>query len=206
MDTTIRLLVEINESQWTCFQHDLGELTEEEINWRPLPQANNINAILRHLLVESRWHLKALKTGEPMPAETNDGPALEINTAPLDFGKNRKELEDNYSSFIAILRETTPQGLKQRTHQAFKHFPTQSPRPDHQLGFHRRSTSQATSAKSGPSEISTQKRKANRRDFRGQSDVFGVASRSLMSPNSGASREFRREDWYSCRSFAAQRR
>ena len=42
---------------WNRFKDDLKDVTPEEIDWRPLPQANTINAIVRHLGVEARFHL-----------------------------------------------------------------------------------------------------------------------------------------------------
>lgn len=49
MDEAFQLVIEMNERNWHGFKDDLRDLTPAEINWRPLPQANNINAILKHL-------------------------------------------------------------------------------------------------------------------------------------------------------------
>jgi hypothetical protein len=38
---------------WQRFKAELSAVTLEEIQWRTLPHANTINAILRHLCIES---------------------------------------------------------------------------------------------------------------------------------------------------------
>ena len=53
MDEALELVIEMNEWTWKRFKDDLTDITLGEINWRPLPQANTINAILKHLRVEA---------------------------------------------------------------------------------------------------------------------------------------------------------
>jgi hypothetical protein len=66
MHEAVEPLVEMYEWVWTRFKQDLKDLTPEEIDWRPLPQANNINLIIRHLRVETDWQLAYRKTrGQP---------------------------------------------------------------------------------------------------------------------------------------------
>ena len=60
MDKAIELLVEMNEFVWARFKKDLEELTVEEANWRPVPEANTINHILRHLRIDAPWHLASI--------------------------------------------------------------------------------------------------------------------------------------------------
>ncbi len=57
MDQALQLVIEMNQWIWSRFKDDLKDATPEEIDWRPLPQANNISAILRHLRIEAPWHL-----------------------------------------------------------------------------------------------------------------------------------------------------
>jgi hypothetical protein len=55
----------MNEAVCARFVADLGDVTPEEADWRPLPQANSISAILRHLRIEAEWHLASLKSFLP---------------------------------------------------------------------------------------------------------------------------------------------
>ena len=43
MDETLRVIIEMHEAYWSGFKRDLEDVTPEEIDWRPLPQANSIN-------------------------------------------------------------------------------------------------------------------------------------------------------------------
>jgi len=43
MDDALRVVVEMNEAVWDRLKNALEDLSEEEIHWRPLPQANSIN-------------------------------------------------------------------------------------------------------------------------------------------------------------------
>src|SRR5262249_17952061 len=40
MDEALQLAIEMSEQNWMNFQNDLKDLTSDEIQWRPLPQAN----------------------------------------------------------------------------------------------------------------------------------------------------------------------
>ena len=47
MEDALRVVVEMNETIWDRLKGALEDLSEEEIQWRPLPQANSINVIIR---------------------------------------------------------------------------------------------------------------------------------------------------------------
>jgi len=72
MDLALQLVVEMNQWIWSRFKDDLKDATPEEIDWRPLPQANNIGVIVRHLRIEAVWHLASLEHDEPMPVQLTD--------------------------------------------------------------------------------------------------------------------------------------
>lgn len=127
MDHALELVIEMNEWTWNHFKDDLKDATPEELNWRPLPQANTINAILRHLRIEAQLHLASLEHGEPMPVQV-------AHSAPLDFEQNFKGLEESYTGFIAALRRTTLATLQQQTVLAYRDFPNAD--STHLLGFH----------------------------------------------------------------------
>ncbi len=135
MDPALQLVIEMTEMSWNRFKDDLKDLTAEEIDWRPLPQANNINLIIRHLRIEAEWHLASLERGERMPL-LDITPELQrsIDAVPLDFERNVKELDALFNGFIAALRRTTLDGLEKQTALAYSQARRKP--PPHLLGFH----------------------------------------------------------------------
>jgi len=127
-------LLDMNEWIWNRFKKDLGDVTAEESDWRPVPQANTINIIVRHLRIEAEWHLDSLERGEQMPAEVSPSQQQAIDAVPLDFQRNLKELDEFYTRFIATLRDMTLAGVEERSALAYAAFPR--PTPPHLLGFH----------------------------------------------------------------------
>jgi hypothetical protein len=115
MDEALQLVIEMNEWTWKRFKDDLTDVTPEEIDWRPLPQANTINAILKHLRVEAEWSLASLEHGEQSPYQDTVSVQQLTDSIPLDFERNLTELEALYIRFIAALRQTTLAALKQQT-------------------------------------------------------------------------------------------
>ena len=69
MDEALQPVIEMSSWVWKGFKRSLTELSPDEIDWRPLPQANNINVIVRHLRIEAEWHVDCLERGAPMPVE-----------------------------------------------------------------------------------------------------------------------------------------
>lgn len=130
-------VLEMNELVWNGFKADLADVTPEEVDWRPLPQSNTINIIVRHLRIEGQWHTASLEHGERMPTVAVEvSPSLKaaIDAVPLDFDRNMKELDEQYTRFLAVLRRTTLSELEQRTAAAYSGSP-RTP-PPHFLGFH----------------------------------------------------------------------
>jgi hypothetical protein len=115
VDEALKLVIEMNEWTWKRFKDDLTDITLEEINWRPLPQANNINAILKHLRVEAEWYVESLDHGEQSPYHDTASVQQLADSIPLDFEQNLQELEKLYARFIAGLRRTTLVDLQQQT-------------------------------------------------------------------------------------------
>lgn len=133
MDQALQVVVEMTETIWQGFRRDLEEITSAEVDWRPLPQANNISLIVRHLCIEAQWHRACLERGQPMPFETTEDLQRQIDSVPLDFDGNLKALEEAYAAFLAALRGTRLVGLEERTKAAYQ---TRSSHPAHLLGFH----------------------------------------------------------------------
>jgi hypothetical protein len=118
MDQAVQLIIGMNQWIWSCFKDDLKDVTPEEIDWRPLSEANNIIVIVRHPRIEAAWHLAS----------------LELDT--VDFQRNLKGLGESCSRFVAVLSQTTAPALEHSTLVAYQNFPGGVSRPMHLLGFH----------------------------------------------------------------------
>jgi len=136
MDLALQFVIEMNPWVWSRFKDDLEDATPEEIDWRPLPQANNISVIVRHLCIEAAWHLASLEHSEPMPVQVTDHVRQQLDLTPTNFQQNFKELEELYTRFIDVLGGTTAAALEQRTITAYQNLPSGVSRPMHLLGFH----------------------------------------------------------------------
>ncbi len=115
MDEALQLVIEMSERNWHGFKDDLKDLTPEEIHWRPLPQANNIDLIVKHLRVEEQWYVVSLEYGEQSPYQDTASVQQLTDSVPLDFERNLQELEALHQRFIAALRRTTLADLKRKT-------------------------------------------------------------------------------------------
>ena len=115
MDEALQLVIEMNERTWQRFKADLQDVTPEETDWRPLPQANTINAILKHLRIEAEWYLKSIETGEQSSYRDTASVQQLTDSISLDFEQNLRELDELYTRFVAALRRTTLAALKQQT-------------------------------------------------------------------------------------------
>lgn len=97
-------LVDMNEWIWSGFRKDLSDVTAEETDWRPLPEANSINIIVRHLRIEAEWHVASLERGEKMPAGATESQQQQLDSVPLDFERNLTKLDALYTRFNAALQ------------------------------------------------------------------------------------------------------
>lgn len=134
MDAALGVVLEINEVVWRRFKRDLEGVTPDEIDWRPLSEANSINLILRHLRIDAAWHVSRIEQGEEGPPE-EAGHGQRPESVPLEFDRNLKELDDLCTRFIGALGRTTLTGLERQTALAYEDSP-QGPAPAHMLGFH----------------------------------------------------------------------
>ena len=125
MDDALRVVVEMTESIWQGFRRDLQDVTPPEVAWRPLPQANSISLIVRHLCIEAEWHRASIERGEPMPHETTEELQRQIDLVPLDFDTNLRALDHAFTAFLTALRTITLVDLKDRTKVAYQ--PPRSP-------------------------------------------------------------------------------
>ena len=135
MDEALRVVAEMNQRAWTLLKDAVDDLTNDEADWRPLPQGNNINVIVRHLRIEAQWHLDSLTHGDPMPSEVTPSLQSAIDTVPLDFERNLAKLEELFTAFLDILRTTTLSDLQRRTADAYGSIADTAGR-EHFLGYH----------------------------------------------------------------------
>ena len=113
MDDGLRVVAEMNESLWGRLKNALEDLSEEEIHWQPLPQANTINVIIRHLRIEAQWHLDSLERGEPMPtiavAAPQDGNLARLPPRPPEAAwASKQRARSRAQSLRAPPRAPTP--------------------------------------------------------------------------------------------------
>jgi hypothetical protein len=92
MDEAIQLTIEMSEANWNNFKNDLKNTTADEVDWRPLPQGNNINVLMKHLRVVEELFLSRLEQGEQSPYK--DGASVQklTDSVPVDFEQNRSLL------------------------------------------------------------------------------------------------------------------
>lgn len=133
MDEALRVVVEMTEAVAEGLGKDLQDITDDEAHWRPLPEANSIAIIVRHLAIEAGWHHACLERGEVMPHETSPELQRQIDAVPLDLTRNRGDFEAAFAGFLSRLRNTTLEGLAQATRAAYGPWPSC---PEHFLGFH----------------------------------------------------------------------
>ena len=134
MDDGLSFVVEMNEAIWARFVADTSDVTPEEAEWRPSPQANNINLILRHLRIEAEWHLASLERGAAMPGDVSPELQHQIDSVPMEFDQNLKELARLFERYLAVLRQTPLPSLRVQTARAYG--ANGAAIPPHFLGFH----------------------------------------------------------------------
>ena len=119
MDNDVRLIMEMHRTLWDQFRSSFDDLTEDEIHWRFLPQANSINVIVRHLRIESEWHLRSIQSGEPMPTIAAPVSQEAIDSVPFDFAENLDTLKRLYSEFCNTLETESLETLKEKNAAAY---------------------------------------------------------------------------------------
>ena len=88
MDEHVAVVYEMNQDVWDRLAKALADLAEEEIDWRPVPEANSINDIVRHLRIEAEWHANSLRDGTPMPTLAAPVSQEAVDEIPIDFRAN----------------------------------------------------------------------------------------------------------------------
>ncbi len=135
MDDERHVLLELNEYLWSQLRNDLTDLEPGEIDWRPLPQANSLNAIVRHLCIEAQWQLASLERAEPMLLEATPPIQEFIDSVPFDLSRNLAALDQSCKEFIAVLRTKSLAAKEEQNRTVYRDFPGPPP-PLHFLGYH----------------------------------------------------------------------
>lgn len=115
MDEAIQLAIEMSQANWSNFKNDLQDLTPDELNWRPLPQGNTINMLIKHCRGVEEFSLSRLEEGEQSPYRDAANVQQLTDSIPLNFEQNLRELEDLHNRFIATLRKTTLAELQRKS-------------------------------------------------------------------------------------------
>jgi len=130
----MRFVVEMYEVTLSrAFERTFADLEEGEAEWRPLPESNNIALIVRHLAIESKWHLDCLERGVPMVFHPSPELQSEIDAVPMDLGTNLSELKTCLHRFLERLRETSEEQLQKHSASAYGERAAKWP---HFLGYH----------------------------------------------------------------------
>jgi hypothetical protein len=119
MDDGLRIVAEMHQEIWDQFRGSFDDLTEDEIHWRVLPQANSINLIVRHLRIESEWHLRSIQSGEPMPTIAAPVCPEAIGAVPFDFAENLNTLQRLYAAFCDTLETQLLGSLRDKSAAAY---------------------------------------------------------------------------------------
>ena len=106
MDEHVAAIYEMNQDVWKRLEDALADLADEEIDWRPVPESNSINDIVRHLRIEAEWHSNSLRDGTPMPTIAAPVSRDAVDAIPLNFREN--------------LHASTLEDLKNRTSMAYQ--------------------------------------------------------------------------------------
>ena len=119
MNDGLRIVAEMHQAVWDQFRGSFDDLTEDEIHWRFLSQANSINLIVRHLRIESEWHLRSIQTGQPMPIIAAPVSQDAIDAVPFDFAENLNALQRLYTEFCDTLGTQSLGTLKEKNPAAY---------------------------------------------------------------------------------------
>ena len=120
MDEHVAAIYEMNQDVWKRLEDALADLADEEIDWRPVPESNSINDIVRHLRIEAEWHSNSLRDGTPMPTIAAPVSRDAVDAIPLNFRANLAALTGHQARYLANLHASTLEDLKNRTSMAYQ--------------------------------------------------------------------------------------
>jgi hypothetical protein len=129
MDDGVRVLLEMNEANWSRFERDVADLTPAEAAWRPLPESNTIALILEHLGIDAAWHVARLER-QPVPSSDASPP-----TPPRGWEESLTTLRSLAERMRAAFAALTMADLQRLTLGAYSDYPAGSV-PRHFIGYH----------------------------------------------------------------------
>jgi hypothetical protein len=104
----------MNDRIWTAFQNDREDVAPDEMDWRPVPEANSINLIVRHLLIEAAWHVARLEERD----ESGHGVGVHEVPRPLDSRATCVSWAPFHGRFTSLLRGMTMGDPENRSSRA----------------------------------------------------------------------------------------
>jgi uncharacterized damage-inducible protein DinB len=63
MDQVIEFAVGLMERNWNDLKRALQDMTDDELDWRPVPESNTLRSIVRHLRTVEQLYLSLLEGG-----------------------------------------------------------------------------------------------------------------------------------------------
>jgi len=115
MDQVIEFAVGMMERNWNELKDDLKDITDDELDWRPVPESNSIRSIVRHLRTVEQLYLSRLEDAENSPWKDNAAVQKLAESATYDFPQIMKEFEDFRNRFVSWIQGSTMADLKAQT-------------------------------------------------------------------------------------------
>jgi DinB superfamily len=112
MDQVLEFAVGLLERNWNDLKNDLQDMTDAELDWRPVPEANNIRSIVRHLRMVEQLYLSLLEDGDQTPWKNEDYVQKLTDSITYDFQQNMKLFEDFHNRFVSLMKGSTLADLK----------------------------------------------------------------------------------------------
>jgi uncharacterized damage-inducible protein DinB len=115
MDHILEFAVGLLERNWNDLKHDLQDMTDAELDWRALPEANNIRSIVGHLRIVEQLYLSLSEDGDQTPWKDAEFVQKLADSITYDFQQNMKLFEDFHNRFVSLMKGSTLADLKEQT-------------------------------------------------------------------------------------------
>ena len=115
MDQVIEYAVAMMETNWKDLENDLKDITDDELDWKLLPESNTIRSILRHLRTLEQIYLSLLEDGDNTPWKDGASMRKLADSVGHDFRQIMEEFKDLHAHMITSIKATTLDDLKVQT-------------------------------------------------------------------------------------------
>jgi uncharacterized damage-inducible protein DinB len=115
MDQVLEFAVVLLERNWNDLKHDLQDITDDELDWKPVPESNTIRSIVRHLRMVEQLYLSLLEDGDQTPWKDEDYVQTLTDSITYDFQQNMQPFEDFHNRFVSLMKGSTLADLKVQT-------------------------------------------------------------------------------------------